>query len=71
MFTERGEAKRVRDFVTADRILAELEADGVGRVSTRSKRRRPLHFAARNGQLDVVQHLCEVAGADPDLVRVS
>ena len=52
-------------------IAAGLEADGVGRVSTRSKRRRPLHFAARNGQLDVVQHLCEVAGADPDLVRVS
>jgi ankyrin repeat protein len=47
-------------------IAAGLEADGVGRVSTRSKRRRPLHFAARNGQLEVVRHLCEVAGADPD-----
>ena len=47
-------------------IAAGLEADGVGRVSTRSKRRRPLHFAARNGQLEVVRHLCEVASVDPD-----
>ena len=47
-------------------IASGLEADGIGKVSSRSKRRRPLHFAARNGQLRVVRYLCEDAGADPD-----
>lgn len=42
------------------------DSEGINSTSRSSKRRRPLHYAARNGHLDVVRYLCEEQRVDVD-----
>ena len=60
-----------QEFVQGDAISWLVETAGedpesVGLTTARAKKRRPLHWAARNGRLACVQYLVESARVDPD-----
>jgi len=57
-----GHVDAIDFLVTQGGCAAESE----GKPSARSKRRRPLHWAARNGQLSCVRYLIERYRVDPD-----